>query len=285
MKLAKSYEEQLEILSNRGLIIENEEKAIHALSNINYYNLTGYLFQLKKKDGTYKEGVSFEQGLSLYNFDKEIHAWLLAILTEIEQSIKTKTAYIIAINYPDNPCIYEDETFFKNQIDHQRFIKEFKKNVQNNSGAEFVKHHILHYDNHFPIWVAVQLFTMGNLKAMYTNLSSTLRKQISREFDSSPVMFDNWLECIRILRNLVAHNMRLYGYNFILMPKTSDKFEKTPTNQLFGHLFLLKHLYFDNDEWIEKVMQLQKIVSKYFRYIELEKVGFTKNWFEKLIIQ
>ncbi|EQC93922.1 hypothetical protein LLT3_06225 [Lactococcus cremoris subsp. cremoris TIFN3] len=62
MKPAKTYEEQLEILIKRGLYIDNNKRAVHTLSNVNYYNLTGYLFQFKDSKGNFSGGVSFEQG-------------------------------------------------------------------------------------------------------------------------------------------------------------------------------------------------------------------------------
>lgn len=42
IKEPKSFEEQIEILKERGLIIEGEEFAKFVLSNVNYYRLTAY---------------------------------------------------------------------------------------------------------------------------------------------------------------------------------------------------------------------------------------------------
>ncbi|MDU2661924.1 MAG: hypothetical protein E7C54_13545 [Clostridioides difficile] len=44
MKKSKTVEEQLQILEKRGLVIENRDRAIEILRNVNYYTLTGYLF-------------------------------------------------------------------------------------------------------------------------------------------------------------------------------------------------------------------------------------------------
>ena len=41
MKKPTTYDEQIQLLKNRGLIIENEEKAKNILSNLNYYSFTG----------------------------------------------------------------------------------------------------------------------------------------------------------------------------------------------------------------------------------------------------
>jgi abortive infection bacteriophage resistance protein len=286
MKTAKTYEEQLEILEGRGLVIENKSEAIYYLSNFNYYNLTGYLYQFKTATGDYQEGTSFEQAVALYSFDKEIHNFLIGILTEIEQSLKTKIAYGIAMEHPRNPYIYENSDFFKTQQEHERFIKDFRRNVENNQGIEFVKHHKAEYQGKFPIWVAVQLFTMGNIKYLYKNLSNPLRKMISREFHVSPATMDNWIENIRIARNLAAHNIRLYGYTFKNTPRFSDLgITGNTTNRIFVVIHLMKYLYFDNIKWLEEMVKLQHIIAKYSKYVDLEKIGFPKDWFEVLTKQ
>lgn len=69
MKLAKTYVEQLDILEKRNLTIEDRNNAIISLSSINYYNLTGYLYPFKDKNGEYRPGTTFEQGVALYKFD------------------------------------------------------------------------------------------------------------------------------------------------------------------------------------------------------------------------
>lgn len=54
-----------------------------------------------------------------------------------------------------------------------------------------MKHHIQKYRSQFPIWVAVNLFTLGNLKYLYKNIPIRDRKNISREFNLSPKTFDS----------------------------------------------------------------------------------------------
>jgi abortive infection bacteriophage resistance protein len=46
-KPAKSYEEQINILIERGLIVDNPEFAIKALAHINYYRLSAYMLPFK----------------------------------------------------------------------------------------------------------------------------------------------------------------------------------------------------------------------------------------------
>ena len=48
LKLHKSIEEQIAHLKSRGEIIEDEQKAGFFLANVNYYRLSGYLFEFRK---------------------------------------------------------------------------------------------------------------------------------------------------------------------------------------------------------------------------------------------
>ncbi|MDX5028777.1 Abi family protein, partial [Streptococcus suis] len=77
------------------------------------------------------------------------------------------------------PLIYTDVNYWKSSKDHQRFMTDFQKSIANNSEVLFVKHHINKYRGQFPIWVAVNLLTLGNLKYLYRNIPSRDRKNIS----------------------------------------------------------------------------------------------------------
>ncbi|MCO4664308.1 hypothetical protein Si022_02069 [Streptococcus infantarius subsp. infantarius] len=98
MKKAKIVEEQLQILEKRGLVIENRDRAIEILRNINYYTLTGYFFPFKQGE-KYQNGTSMHLAIKLYHFDNEIRNILMALMVE-EEKLKTRIAYNIAIAHP-----------------------------------------------------------------------------------------------------------------------------------------------------------------------------------------
>ena len=197
MKEAKTIDEQLEILKNRGLIINDYKTAYQMLTNVNYCTLTGYLLPFKMQN-TYKTGTSIELAIALYHFDNNLRNILLALVTEAEEKIKTRIAYHIAIAHKEDPLIYTDINFFKNPSEHMRFIADFQNNIRNNREVPFVKHHIQKYRSQFPIWVAINLFTLGNLKYLYKNIPSRDRKNISSSLNVSPSTLDSWIDTLRI---------------------------------------------------------------------------------------
>ena len=79
-KIWKTYEEQLEILKNRGLHVADEKKALGYLRTIGYYRLSGYLYPFrqfnpknpKNRLDSFIPNSSFEDVKKLYMFDKRL---------------------------------------------------------------------------------------------------------------------------------------------------------------------------------------------------------------------
>ena len=67
----KSYDEQIALLRQRGLIIANEDTARVILKRMNYYRLSAYSLTLRKND-TFYPHVSIEDIVELYDFDAEV---------------------------------------------------------------------------------------------------------------------------------------------------------------------------------------------------------------------
>ncbi len=72
-----TYQQQVELLKSRGLLIPDEERAIRHLSNISYYRLSAYMLPCKKiKDGRYTdhfiEGKTWDDVYNLYLFDRKL---------------------------------------------------------------------------------------------------------------------------------------------------------------------------------------------------------------------
>lgn len=282
MKPAKTIEEQIKILQERGLAIHNINKAISTLQNINYYTLTGYLYPFEN-NGTYNSEISFEKIVTLYRFDNRIRKILLSLVSEAETMLRTRIAYTIAIRHKEDPLIYTDINYFKNPSEYNRFISDFQKAIRNNSEIPFVKHHITKYRSQFPIWVAVELFTLGNLKYFYKNIPSKDRKEISKSFNVSPKILDSWIDLLRILRNRLAHNMRLYDTTFKHAPKYEKHHQlKSTDNRLFSLFVILKHLLNSSDSWDENIAELQSVIQNYKIDIQLEKIGFPEDWYSLL---
>lgn len=61
-----SYEQQLQLLKNRGLLVEDDAFAIHCIGHYNYYRLSVYwrVFTLPEDHDHFREGTTFQPFLS-----------------------------------------------------------------------------------------------------------------------------------------------------------------------------------------------------------------------------
>ena len=67
------------------------------------------------------------------------------------------------------------------------------------------------YDGHFPLWVAVELFSFGMLSRFYSDMKTEDKKQLARRlYGTVPKNVSSWLRCCTDLRNICAHYGRLY---------------------------------------------------------------------------
>lgn len=282
IKGATTYEEQIELLKSRGLIITDEEEAVHVLSRLNDYTFTGYLHDFKNADGTYPEGLTFEKVYKIYEFDKRFRNILLYTLEVIENTLITKISYNFAHSY--EPLEYLNSDIFKDKEEHNIFLKKFHHNVKSNKNLSFVKHHKIHYEG-FPIWVAVELFTMGMVYNFYINLPTSLQKIIAKEFNTGVNQLSSWIENITYIRNLVAHYMRLYNCKLQKTPVKCKRNHKyySANYLIFDILYIMKFLILDNNDWNNNIASnIKSLILEYEEYIDLDCIGFPAEWEELL---
>lgn len=100
-KLAKTFEEQIDLLIERGLRVDDRDEAIHYLSQLNYYRLAAYCRPFEKSCDPHQfvEGSSFARILEHYLFDRELRLHVLDAIERIEVSFRTQWAYHISHQY------------------------------------------------------------------------------------------------------------------------------------------------------------------------------------------
>jgi abortive infection bacteriophage resistance protein len=247
LKSPKTFEEQLSILQQNGLTVESTLDAINILIQVNYYRFSGYLLPFKNQHTKKYDGASFGHIFKLCEFDRRLRFIILSIVEPVEILLKTKIAYYHGHKY--GPGGYTTHANFLDNKNHTRFLNEFKKTLTKNSKALFVKHHNSKYGGEFPIWVATELFSLGMLSKFYSNMISTDKKHLARNFNTGPEHLESWLHCLADLRNRCAHYMRLYFYNFVVLPRFPKNFNVQRTGRLFDIIYVMQSLYLDKQKW------------------------------------
>ena len=151
VKAATTYEQQLDILRRRGVVIENEAECVEILKNLNYYRLVAYFLPYKQSDDTYVPGTSFLHVYRQYEFDRKLRQILFSALEEVEISLRSRFAYYHAHKY--GPIGYLEASNFNAHHNHEKFKEQLDREIESNNKVLFVKHHIEQYNGIFPIWV------------------------------------------------------------------------------------------------------------------------------------
>ena len=87
----KTPRELVTLLENRGLIINDRQKAQLYLESIGYYRLSAYMHPLLKTPKIlhlYKEGATFNKVMMLYRFDKKLRLLLFNEMEKIEIAVR-----------------------------------------------------------------------------------------------------------------------------------------------------------------------------------------------------
>ena len=229
-----SYENQLDILKERGLIVKDTSKALSYLKEINYYRLSAYFLPYQETKDKFNKGIDFHQIISTYTFDRELRLLVFDCIERIEVAIRTQFIYSMAINY--NNSHWQD--------DKQHFIKPFYNKIGNlidpfsdfqniisraktaRRPEVFIKHYIEEYSSpsNPPSWMCFELLTMGELSHLYRGLrNNSDKKRIAQFFDVHHTVFLSWLHSLTYVRNLCAHHSRLWNRDLAIEPDRLKK--------------------------------------------------------------
>ena len=89
----------VQLLKSRGLVINDEQRAEAYIQNIGYYRLSAYMLPfltMPKTNHIFKPGVTFDNVLDLYRFDKKLRVLLFNEIEKIEIAFREAVANVTA---------------------------------------------------------------------------------------------------------------------------------------------------------------------------------------------
>lgn len=278
IKPAKTFEEQLDILIARGLIVEDKEWALEILQRISYYRLTGFLIEYKDGENAYKQGTSLRQIYKAYEFDALFRNSLLGILESLEISLRTKLAYFMAHAF--GPLGYQDREHFANEKWHSEHLEKLESEISR-SAESFASHYREKYRGIFPIWVASEMMSFGTLSKLYSNMHRSHKNDFSKYYyDLDESILKSWLTCLVNVRNTCAHFARIYGrpLRFPLKIHKQDREFISDPASMFAALMAARRIYEPRQEWLNFVTRLFSLIEEFADYIDVAKLGFPEEW-------
>lgn len=286
LKKPLTFEEQLERLITHGVVVEDKDKALRILSEVNYYRLSGYALEYRKSphDSDFIEDTTFERIYDLYVIDEEIRNVFRRYIEKIEVYCRTQIAYGFSIKRCLNPLHdqHYDSNNFYNKKGYQEVMEHFSKEKNYYNDTMVMKHHKLTYNNKMPLWVMVELMSLADISKLYSCMYTSEQKTIADNMGTSPETLINHLHCLTVLRNKSAHAARIYNTQLNPPAKLTRKFlKKYPNirnNSLFAYtLVVLKRL--PNTETKQEFIEdIGRIIEKYKADINFDIIGFPEDY-------
>lgn len=105
-----SFQQQLEQLKQRGMVVTNDAAALDYLQRIGYYRLSAYWYPFRhfrpeqnpetglievKAQNDFVDKTQFIDAVNLYLFDKKLRLLLIDALERIEVSLRVDIAYLL----------------------------------------------------------------------------------------------------------------------------------------------------------------------------------------------
>lgn len=210
----KTPRELVTLLENRGLIINDRQKAQLYLESIGYYRLSAYMHPLLKTPKIlhlYKEGATFNKVMMLYRFDKKLRLLLFNEIEKIEIAVREAVMNMTAertgdIYWLTNSAHFRDQSIFVNSM--AMLSKEYERSTE-----DFIEHFKRTYTEPFPpAWILGELLPMGSVNMYYRNLKDKgLKKQIAKRFCLHAPVFESWLSVLTLTRNACCHHARVWN--------------------------------------------------------------------------
>ena len=298
-KKVLSIQEQLQAYKNAGMIIDSDDEVLDALNTIGYYRLRGYSFPFYDRNNKkYKDNTKFSDILNIYYFDREFSELIFSMLSKIEVALRVRFLDSLLSIYNDPLILYNPSIFFDKQNYWENLSIISSEIVRSND--LFIKHHLDNHDGQIPVWAIVEILSFGTLSKIIKNIkigkdsvfgliseNYKFKTKTNKFCKPSLFMFSSWIHSCCILRNIVAHNSRVYDRHFFTYPEIID-IDKIPNVKFYGVYFVIlamKYLRPNDETWNLFFENLKKLIEKYSFYIDLKRISFPLDWEKHLDIR
>ena len=265
-----SITQLIQKLKDTGMTIDSNDTAEIALTTIGYYRLKGYSFHL---------------------IDSELSDLLFSYLSQIEVALKSQLVNAFQITHDalvlNDPSVFKDKkTFWKNQ---STIASEISR-----SNDVFIEHNFDNHDGAIPIWAAVEVMSFGTISKTIKNMKTGSNTAFSeliknykfknsneRDINPSKDMFTSWIQAVSIMRNICAHNSRIYNRSISTRPQLiySDVIHPHPRyNGLYQIMLSMKYLRPTEDSWTAFITDFKQLLNNYSDVCDIRRLNFPSDW-------
>ena len=299
----KTLNEQIEILRNKGLIINNIDYAKEILFKENYFFLNGYrhLFMKSNIDRRFIDGTTFEELYSLFLFDRAFRNIIFKNILIIENNIKSIISYQLSFKYgyrerdyltPKNFTANKEKSKQVNDI-----LRKMKRQISVNATQHSATEHYVNNYGYIALWVLVKVLSFGIVGELFSILKKEDQISISEIYKLDIEVLANYLTILSNYRNLCAHEDIVYGnktqrkiednrFHKLLKISIMDDEYIYGKSDLFALIIIMKQML-NQDEFnnmIEEIRHNLENLELNLHSIGISKVmdrmGFPENYYD-----
>ena len=288
--------QQAKAIIDAGMMVSDQQVLLKSLTTIGYYRLRGYCFPFYNNDTKkYRPDTQFDHILKIYSFDRALTQLIFSFLSEIEVALRARLSDALLV-YKDalvleNPAKFNDKELF------WRNMGVVSSEIARSSDV-FIKHHFNNHEGDIPVWAAVEVMSFGTLSKIIKNLltgrSSAFDSLATRYTYTSasgvPVkpsmrMLSSWTHSLVILRNICAHNSRLYNRIINVRPVILTLDRATPSAtypKVYQLILTMKYLRPYDSSWQNFSSAYKNLIQKYVNFIDIAALGMPPDWTQHL---
>ena len=298
----RTLDEQISILTNKGLTINDIDKAKDILFRENYFFINGYRSLFYTKDRKFINGTTFEELYSLFLFDRNLRNILFKYILVFENNIKSIISYQLSKKYGYKEKDYLNPKNFNQDIKEKRRVEDvvnkMKRQIRINGEKHTATFHYITKYHYIPLWILVKVLSFGLINELYGILKEEDQKEIADFYKMSSDDLKVYLQLLSNYRNLCAHEDIVYEhrtqtyigdtyYHSRLNIPKNDLGEYTKgKNDLFALIIILKQvLQADRfKEFIQEINTCFDMFNMHINTIEINKLynkmGFPENYMD-----
>ena len=299
-KTFKTLDEQINIFRDKGLVINDEDRAKEILFRENYFFINGYrhLFQRDNYDSKFIAGTTFEELYGTFIFDRDIRNIMFKYILIIENNVKS------IIGYQSRKYGFKEKDYLNPKNFNQDNIKirqvydvlnKVKRQLRVNGKQHAATSHYINNYGYIPMWVLVKVLSFGIISELYGILKIEDQISIASYYGLHASTLQVYLQILSNFRNLCAHEDILYDHRLqkvipdckyherLNIERVNDDY-KYGKNDLFALIIIMKEML-SEDEFSDMLYQIGYEVDVLDGKVDtvplktiLNKMGFPSNF-------
>ena len=303
LKEFKTLDEQIEILKERGLVINDVDKAKNLLLSENYFFINGYrhIFLKNSKSSEFIPGTTFDELYALFQFDRSFRNVLFKNLLIVENNLKSILSYGLSKKYGIREKDYLKMSNFSQDIKKVRQVNDvlskIKRQIKLNGRQHTATLHYLSNYGYVPLWILVKLLSFGMINELYSILKPEDKLNIASYYNLDVETLGIYIALLSNYRNLCAHEDIVFEHKTqkeipdtryhreLDIPMMNDEYIYGK-NDIFSVVIMLKFMLNESDftDFINEVNYDLCLLDGRVNIIPqdkiLDRMGFPANWEE-----